>query len=647
MTRSRKGLLTFALALALALAVAACGGGEDSGSTAAEATDGGEATTASYEKRLQDLYVGTYHAPTGDAPKPEEGKNVWVVSAGQNIEAAEEATAVVEEAATKLGWDLTVFDGRFDPTRQLAGVEQALSDGADGIIALYLGCAPLRTGCPPREERTMEQVFIDGEYVDSSASAAIAVEDPAREETIAEVPDCGREDLERAIAAAQRAQREWSRQPSLSRSEVLYECAQRLEDNVEELAVVLTREGGKTLKENFDEIRFSATQFRYVAEVSRSERGTVVGNTRPDQLNLILREPIGVVAHILPYNYPVALLSWQVPAALAAGNACIVKPAEQTPLATLMLGRVLDCLPPGLFNVVTAGARGSAELVAHPGTGMIAFTGSVATGARIMEAAAPRIKKLLLELGGSDPFIVLGDANLEMAVEGGVFAAFLNAGQVCTSAERFFVQDSIYDEFVGGAVELAGSLRVGDPMTDVDVGSMVSAEARRQAADAVETLVGSGGRVLTGGGPPSGLDRGHFYAPTILELDSEASLPREELFGPVAAVTRVRDLDHAIQLANDHDLGLGASIYTSDLETAMRAATDLQAGTVWINDPLRDNDAAAFGGQKMSGVGRELGPDGLSAFTETKHVHIDFSASRGEDWWFPYERPELSGEASD
>jgi acyl-CoA reductase-like NAD-dependent aldehyde dehydrogenase len=487
----------------------------------------------------------------------------------------------------------------------------------------------------------MEQLFIGGEYVDSTSTTSIEVENPAREEQIAEVPDASPEDIDRAVADAARAQRDWRGTDALTRCDVLYECANRLEENVEELAVALTLEGGKTLKENFDEIRFSATQFRYVAEVSRSERGRVVGATRPNQLNLVLREPVGVVAHILPYNYPVALLSWQVPAALAAGNACVVKPAEQTPLATLKLGRVLDCLPPGLFNVVTAGAEGSSALVKHAGTRMIAFTGSVATGARIMEAAAPRIKQLLLELGGSDPFIVLGDAKLDMAVEGGVFAAFLNAGQVCTSAERFFVEDGIYDEFMAGVVELTGRLRVGDPMDEVDVGAMVSAEARRQTADAVDRLVGAGAQVVAGGGTPSHLDRGHFYEPTILELSSREQLPSEEVFGPVAAVSRVRGLDEAIELANESDLGLGASIYTSDLNTAMRAATELQAGTVWINDPLRDNDAAPFGGQKMSGLGRELGVDGLAAFTETKHVHIDYAAQRGEDWWFPYERPEL------
>jgi betaine-aldehyde dehydrogenase len=263
-----------------------------------------------------------------------------------------------------------------------------------------------------------------------------------------------------------------------------------------------------------------------------------------------------------------------------------------------------------------------------------------------MAAAAPRIKKLLLELGGSDPFIVVGDAKVDTAAAGAVFAAFLNAGQVCTSAERFYVEDSIYDEFMGRAVELAKGLRIGDPMSDVDLGAMVSRDARDGAERAIEELVSKGASVVSGGGVPSHLDRGYFYEPTLVEL-SDARKQRfdREIFGPLATFTRVADLDEAIELANDSDYGLGANIYTSDLETAMRAATELEAGMVWVNDPLKDNDAAPFGGNKMSGLGRELGSEGVSAFTQAKHVHIDFSQQPSPEWWFPYERPAVAEEA--
>jgi betaine-aldehyde dehydrogenase len=276
---------------------------------------------------------------------------------------------------------------------------------------------------------------------------------------------------------------------------------------------------------------------------------------------------------------------------------------------------------------------------------MIAFTGSVAVGSKVMASAAPRIKKLLLELGGSDPFIVVGDADVDTAAAGAVFAAFLNAGQVCTSAERFFIDESIYDTFMARAIELAQGLRIGDPMGDVDLGAMVSGDARSGAEEAIEELVSRGASVLSGGGVPSHLSRGYFYEPTLVELSDPRSQRLErEIFGPLATFTRVRDLDEAIELANDTDFGLGANIYTSDLETAMRAATELEAGMVWINDPLKDNDAAPFGGNKMSGLGRELGSEGVSAFTQAKHVHIDFSQQPSPEWWFPYERPAIATE---
>jgi acyl-CoA reductase-like NAD-dependent aldehyde dehydrogenase len=488
----------------------------------------------------------------------------------------------------------------------------------------------------------MEHLFIGGEYVASNAAAAIEVENPATETVIAEVPDADGADIDRAVEAARKAQREWRLVDHLERVGALHRCADRLGEYADELAVILTREGGKTLKENRDEIDWSITAFRHLGEVARASRGRVAGSTKPGQLNFVLNEPLGVVVHILPFNYPIVLLAWQMAAALAAGDACIVKPSEQTPLATLRLGEVFDHLPAGLFNVLTAGGRGAARLVEHPGTDMIAFTGSVAVGSKIMAAAAPRIKKLLLELGGSDPFIVLGDARLDTAARGAMFAAFLNAGQVCTSAERFFIEGSVYDEFMARAVDVIGSLRVGDPFGEVDVGALISRAARDQVTRVIDAISAAGAHVVRGGKAPTELKKGYFYEPTLIEVtDPSRQQFESEIFGPLATVTRVRDIDHAIELANGSNFGLGASIYTSSLETAMRAATELQAGTVWINDPLKDNDAAPFGGMKFSGLGRELGVEGISAFTQAKHVHVDFAQAPSPEWWFPYQRPAI------
>jgi acyl-CoA reductase-like NAD-dependent aldehyde dehydrogenase len=491
----------------------------------------------------------------------------------------------------------------------------------------------------------MEQLFIDGEYVSSTATEAIEIENPATEETIAEVPDASPADVDRAVVAARRAQREWRKVDGLERATLLHRCADSLEEHADELAVLLTREGGKTLKENRDEIDWSVTAFRHLGEVTRASRGRVVGATKPGQLNFVLNEPLGVVVHILPFNYPIVLMAWQVAAALAAGNACIVKPSEQTPLTTLRLGEVFSHLPSGTFNVVTARGGGSAQLVEHPGTDMIAFTGSVAVGSRVMAAAAPRIKKLLLELGGSDPFIILGDAKLDVAARGGVFAAFLNAGQVCTSAERFYVESSIYDTFMELAAQEMSRLRVGDPFDEVDVGALISRAARDQVERVIAEICAKGARVATGGRVPAEPTRGYYYEPTLVEVtDPNQQRFENEIFGPLATVTRVQDLDHAIELANNSNFGLGANVYTSDLETAMRAATELNAGTVWINDPLKDNDAAPFGGMKFSGLGRELGSEGITAFTQPKHVHLDFAQAPSPEWWFPYARPAIAVE---
>jgi len=484
------------------------------------------------------------------------------------------------------------------------------------------------------------ELFIDGEFVPSDGTAIIAVENPATEEIIAEVPEATSADIDRAVASARRAQRAWAGVDPLSRAERLHECAGRLSAARLELGRTLTLESGKTLKEAVDEVDWCVTAFRHLAETARASGGRVVGPTKPGQMNFVLYDPVGVAVLIMPFNYPLALLAWQAAAALATGNACIVKPSELTPLATLQMARVLD-LPPGLFNVVTADGRGAAKLVEHPQTDMIAFTGSVATGSKIMAAAAPRIKKLLLELGGADPFIVAGDAPLETAVPGAVFAAFLNAGQVCTSAERFYVERSIYDDFVAGVLEQTGKVRVGDPLGDVDVGSMISGPARERISSSLERLQGAGARVLTGGGVPAGLGRGYFHELTLVEVVDREQAPEGEVFGPLATVTPVDSIDQAIELANASEYGLGANIYTTSLSTAMRAATELRAGTVWINDPLKDNDAAPFGGQKMSGLGRELGAEGITAFCEPKHVHMDFAAAPSPEWWFPYERPDV------
>ncbi|MFL5779811.1 MAG: aldehyde dehydrogenase family protein [Thermoleophilaceae bacterium] len=481
------------------------------------------------------------------------------------------------------------------------------------------------------------RLLIRGEQV-AGAGPALAVENPASEETLAEVALPSEEQVDAAIAAAREAARGWAATPALERGELLHEVAVRLRARSDELARVMTLEGGKPLIENSDEVGWTAAAFDYYAEMGRNFAGRVIPSIEATQLALVLKEPMGVVACIVPWNYPLLLLAWKLAPALAAGNTAVCKPSELTPLSTLMLAGCFDHLPPGVVNLI-AGAREVGErLVADERVDCVAFTGSVETGKSIARACADRVARINLELGGKDPFIVCEDVarEIEVAARGGAWAAYLNAGQVCTSAERFYVMEPVYDDFVSAFVEHAGSLVVGDPLDGrTDVGPMASAAQRAKVERQVEAAVGAGA-TLVRGGDRAGHERGHFYAPAVVTgAAADTDLLREETFGPVAPIVRVRSLDEAIELANGTRFGLGANVYTRDLQTVFRCMREIRAGTVWFNDPLTDNDAGPFGGMKQSGLGRELGQEGLEAFQETKHVHIETSLAPKE-WWYPY-----------
>lgn len=482
-------------------------------------------------------------------------------------------------------------------------------------------------------------IYYDGKFVQSQGSA-ILVENPATEEIFAEVAEATTQELDCVVASAKAAQKKWARVGAGERAELLHTCAVRLREHAPELAKLLTQESGKPLRESLDEIEWSVDAYRHLAEVARTQGGQIVQPNMSGQMNLVLREPLGVVVSILPFNFPVLLMTWQVAAALAAGNTCIIKPSEVTPMTALLLAKIFDHLPPGIFNVVTCGARGSAYLVSHDDTHMIAFTGSVPTGQKIMQGATQRMKPLLLELGSSDPFIVLDDADFDMAVQAAKFAAFLNCGQVCTGSERFFIHEKIYDDFMQALVKSVSELRIGDPMGDVDIGPLINKAALTGVEGGLAHLQSLGAKIRHGGTRVD-FPRGHFFHPTIVEItDPHKQQPRHELFGPQATFCKIRSLDEAIDHANNSDFGLGSSIFTSSLESAMRAATEIDSGHVWINDPLKDNVAAPFGGKKMSGLGRELGLDGINAFTDVKHVHVQFKPSV-QGWWFPYTRPDI------
>jgi betaine-aldehyde dehydrogenase len=481
------------------------------------------------------------------------------------------------------------------------------------------------------------RLLIGGERA-GGEGAPLAVENPYTEETIATVAAPSPEQLDAAIAAAREAAPGWERTPAVERGEMLHEVANRLRARTDELAELMTLEGGKPRIENADEVGWTAAAFDYYAEIGRDSAGRVIPSIEATQLSLIVKDAIGLVGCIVPWNYPLLLLAWKLAPALAAGNVTVCKPSELTPLSTLAVAPCFDHLPAGTVNLLAGGGDDvGAAIVADERVDCVAFTGSVETGKKIARVCADRVARINLEMGGKDPFIVCADVadRVGVAARGGAWAAFLNAGQVCTSAERFYVADEVYDDYLSAFVDYTRGLVVGDPLDPAtDVGPMVSAAQRQKVADQVAAAVDAGAEVVIGG--DGGRDRGHFFSPAVVTgVPAETDLLREETFGPVAPIVRVHSLDEAIGLANSTRFGLGANIYTADLRTMVRCMREVKAGTVWFNDPLTDNDAGPFGGFKQSGLGRELGREGLEAFQETKHVHIETEIA-DKEWWYPY-----------
>jgi betaine-aldehyde dehydrogenase len=483
----------------------------------------------------------------------------------------------------------------------------------------------------------MRRLWIGGRFVDAAGGATISVVDPATEEVVDVVPRGGPRELDAAVAAAKGAFPGWKQTPAWDRAEHLTEIARRLRRNREEFAVTLTRETGRTLKKNRGYVDWSAACFDYYAGIIRDRRGRVIPSAAHGQLNLVLKEPIGVVGCIVPFNYPLLLLAWKVAPALAAGNTVVVKPASKTPLLTLDLHTIFDHLPPGVVNLVTgSGTEVGEALVRHPDVPCIAFTGSTAVGQSIMRLAAERVKRLHLELGGSDAAIVCADADLESAARAVAWAAFLNAGQVCTSIARIYVERPVHDLFLERLAGLTRNLVIGPGLDErTEVTPLIGAREREAVEAKVEKARREGAAVVAGGRRPPHLAKGYFYEPTVLaEMRHGMSLMQEEMFGPVAPVMPFDGYDEALRLANDSPYGLGATLFSNDPRRVRRFYEEIQAGNVWINDPLIDNPAGPFGGMKMSGTGRELGEEGLAEFQQTKHVHWDIEAAP-KPWWFP------------
>ncbi|MCL6708507.1 aldehyde dehydrogenase family protein [Pseudomonas sp. R2.Fl] len=482
-----------------------------------------------------------------------------------------------------------------------------------------------------------QPVYFSGSAYRPATGKTIDVIDPATLAKVGVFAETTAGEIEAVLTTVTAAQKSWAKLDAKSRATLLHRVANRIEaTDMRFCAEIMSREMGKPYPEAIGEVANCAGAFRYFAEMARDDGGKVAGTTQTGSFQYARYEPLGVSVHIMPFNFPILLMCWTVAASLASGNGCVIKPALATTLSTLIFMDVFADLPEGLVACLPGGVDVAQHLIHSPKTHAVAFTGSVAAGKAVAMAAAGEMKPAVIEAGGSDPMIVTANAPLDVAAAGAVTAAFHMSGQVCTSAERFFVVDAVHDAFIEKFVAETKRLRVGNGLTKAEIGPLVSKAARDKVIRLVEDAKARGATVVIGGRIPESEPVGWFYEPTILTgCTPDMAIMREECFGPVAAVRRVKDFDEAIETANDSEFGLGASVFTTSLEEALEAAERLEAGMVWINNPLIDNDALPFGGWKKSGIGRELSRLGLDTFRRSKMVIIDHKPER-QGWWYPY-----------
>jgi len=473
--------------------------------------------------------------------------------------------------------------------------------------------------------------LVGGEWTPPLSGRHFDVVDPATAEAIARVPDSSEGDVDAAVKAARRAfEQGWRDVTAQERGRILFRLAEKVRAEAASLAELETRNNGKPRAESELDIADVATCFEYYGGLATKLHGEVL-NVPDNAVSMAIKEPIGVAAQIIPWNYPLLMAAWKIAPALCAGCSMVIKPAEQTPLTLLELARHFEAcgLPPGVVNVITGhGEPAGAPLVTHPLVDKVAFTGSLEVGKQIMRSAADGLKKVSLELGGKSPNIFFADADFEAAVDGALFGVFINQGEVCSAGSRVLVQRPIYKKMLDAMVEKAKGIKLGsglDPATKM--GPVVSKDqlARVQR---YQEIGKKEAKVALGGGRPTdpALQQGYFVEPTIFyDVDNSATIAREEIFGPVMSVIPFDDEAEALRLANDTQYGLAAAVWSRDIFKCLRMVKRLQAGIVWVNHMQPTYVEAPWGGYKMSGIGRELGPWGAEEYLQVKQVHINLN----------------------
>ncbi|MCJ2520452.1 MAG: aldehyde dehydrogenase family protein [Candidatus Thermoplasmatota archaeon] len=483
------------------------------------------------------------------------------------------------------------------------------------------------------------KMLIDGGWTEAASGRRSGVIDPSTEEAIATVPRASREDARAAIDAARDSfdGGPWPQMRTDERGDVLERLARLLEENAEEFASLEALNGGKPIRQaSFGDIPMAIEHTRYFAQLAKTLGEEVVELPDIGIKSRVLREPIGVCTGIIPWNYPLLMAVWKIAPALAAGNTVILKPATYTPLTALEYARLAmkAGVPSGVLNVVTgSGSEVGEELVSNPKVDRVAFTGSTEVGRKVMAMAASTVKKVTLELGGKAPMVVLEDADMEEAIRGTLFGAFLHQGQVCLSGTRLLLPSSLHDSFLKRLIEKTKSLRLGPTSSwETDLGPLISESQREGVEGYIAGGLGDGARLVHGGRRPEGLERGFYLEPTIFDdVTSDMTIAREEIFGPVLSIFAYDGPEEAVDLANATTYGLAASVWSSDLKRAEEVARRIRAGTVWVNHHHILSCAAPHGGYGQSGIGRELGIWGLHEYTELKHLFLDESGEAMKD----------------